>query len=160
MKSGKLISATALLVALAIPVSLAAQEHPTKHHRYKLVDMGTLGGPASYASGQEPGAQYINNRGMFAGYADTSTPDPFAPNCFNTDCFVSHTFRWQDGVLTDLGAIADSSGGMVANTTAQGEATIMNASQHSITITNVAMSRDEIDGRAMPSWNTRSCRIS
>jgi hypothetical protein len=110
MKSGKLISATALLVALAIPVSLAAQEHPTKHHRYKLVDMGTLGGPASYASGQEPGAQYINNRGMFAGYADTSTPDPFAPNCFNTDCFVSHTFRWQDGVLTDLGAIADSSG--------------------------------------------------
>jgi hypothetical protein len=44
MKSGKLISAIALLVALAIPVSLAAQEHHTQHHRYRLIDVGTLGG--------------------------------------------------------------------------------------------------------------------
>jgi probable HAF family extracellular repeat protein len=111
MKSAKLrcIMAMALLVALAIPVSLAAQEHPTQHQQYKLVDLGTLGGPASYYSGQGEGAQTINNHGMFAGYADTSTPDPFAPNCFNPDCFISHTFRWQDGLLTDLGAIADSS---------------------------------------------------
>jgi probable HAF family extracellular repeat protein len=109
MKFAKLmcITAMALLVTLAIPGSLAAQEHPTKHHQYQFVDMGTLGGPASYPYGS--GEQPINNRGMFAGYADTSTPDPFAPNCYNLDCFVSHTFRWQDGVLTDLGAIADSS---------------------------------------------------
>jgi probable HAF family extracellular repeat protein len=112
VKSAKLtcITAMAVLVALAIPVSLAAQEHPPKHHRYNLVDIGTLGGPASYLSGQGPGAPTINNEGMLAGYADTSTPDPFAPNCFNLDCFVSHTFRWQEGVVTDLGAIADSSG--------------------------------------------------
>jgi len=90
---------------LAIPASLAAQ----KHHQYQLVDMGTLGGPASYSSSQGGGAQVINNQGMLAGYADTSTPDPFAPNCANPDCFVSHTFRWRDGALTDLGAIADSS---------------------------------------------------
>jgi probable HAF family extracellular repeat protein len=108
MKSGKLILAIASLVTLAIPVSLAAQEHPTKH--YKLVDMGTLGGPASYYSGQGEGAQVINDRGIFAGYADTTTPDPFAPNCFNPDCVVSHTFLWHDGLVTDLGAIADSSG--------------------------------------------------
>jgi hypothetical protein len=45
MRYGKLISAMVLLVALAIPVSLAAQEHSTKHHKYNLTDIGTLGGP-------------------------------------------------------------------------------------------------------------------
>jgi probable HAF family extracellular repeat protein len=102
MKSEKLlcITAMALVVTLAIPVSLAAQEHPTKHHKYNLVDIGTFGGPGSHINGP----QFINNRGMFAGYADTSTPDPFNPGGF-----ITHTFRWHDGVLTDLGAIADGS---------------------------------------------------
>jgi probable HAF family extracellular repeat protein len=109
MKSGKLISAMALLVALAIPVSLAAQQHPTKHHKYNLVDLGTLGGPASYVSGGGMGNQFLNNQGMVGAWADTSTPDPNAPNCFTLDCFVSHTLRWQDGMVTDLGAIANSS---------------------------------------------------
>jgi len=27
--------------------------------------------------------------------------------CFNEDCYVSHAFKWNDGVLTDLGAILD-----------------------------------------------------
>jgi probable HAF family extracellular repeat protein len=108
MNSAKLtcIIATALLVALAVPVSLAAKEHPTKHHKYILVDMGTLGGPGSHISGP----QFINDRGMFAGYADTSTPDPFNPGGF-----ITHTFRWHDGVLTDLGAIADSSNSSTIN---------------------------------------------
>jgi hypothetical protein len=59
MKSGKLILAIASLVALAIPVSLAAQEHFPKSHQYNLIDMGTLGGPASYYSGQGEGAQVL-----------------------------------------------------------------------------------------------------
>jgi probable HAF family extracellular repeat protein len=109
MKSGKLISAIALLIALA--VSLAAQEHPKKHHKYNLIDIGTLGGPASYFFGFQGnvGNEFLNNKGMVGSWADTSTPDPYAPNCFNPDCFVSHTVLWQDGVLTDLGAIANSS---------------------------------------------------
>jgi probable HAF family extracellular repeat protein len=108
MKSAKLmcITATGLLVALAVPVSLAAQEHPTQQHKFILVDMGTLGGPGSHIGGP----QFINDRGMFAGYADTSIPDPFNPSGF-----VTHTFRWQDGVLTDLGAIADSSTSQTIN---------------------------------------------
>jgi probable HAF family extracellular repeat protein len=100
-----------LLAALATPVGMAAQEDPSQdhqHHKYKLIDMGTFGGPASYTSVSVGGAgtTFLNNRGMVSGGADTPTSDPYAPNCFNPDCFVSHTFRWQEGVLTDLGALA------------------------------------------------------
>jgi hypothetical protein len=50
MKSPKLkrIIALGLFATIAIPAQLAAQ-----HTHYKLVDMGTLGGPASYLT--EPG---------------------------------------------------------------------------------------------------------
>jgi len=38
-------TAIALFAALAMPVSPAAQEHHTKHDKYKLIDLGTFGGP-------------------------------------------------------------------------------------------------------------------
>ena len=104
-----------LFGALAIPVRLAAQEQPAKqqqngeHHRYRFVDIGTFGGPASYlaidANGNGSLSAFLNNRGTADGAADTSTPDPNAPNCSNADCFVSHAFQWQNGILTDLGAL-------------------------------------------------------
>src|SRR5690348_12923140 len=66
------IIAITLFAALALPVQLAAQ-----HTRYKLVDMGTLGGPASYLT--EPGFGFgelvLNSRGEVAGKSDTSTPN-------------------------------------------------------------------------------------
>jgi probable HAF family extracellular repeat protein len=99
MKSRTLtcITAMTLFAALAIPVPLAAQ-----HAQYKLIDIGTLGGPAAYGPGNGPGSQLINNAGVVVGTADTSSRDP---NCGNQDCFFSHGFRWQDGVLTDLGVL-------------------------------------------------------
>jgi probable HAF family extracellular repeat protein len=102
--------AWALCVALAMPVCVTAQNNPSQdhksnHHHYKLIDMGTFGGPASYTTIGGAGSTFLNNRGMMSGSADTPTHDPNAPNCGNPDCFVSHTFRWQDGVLTDLGAL-------------------------------------------------------
>ena len=100
MKSKTLtcITAITLFAALALPVQLAAQ-----HTRYKVIDIGTLGGPAAYEQGNGPGtSQTLNNAGVVAGTADTSTLDP---TCGNPDCFVSHAFRWQDGVLTDLGTL-------------------------------------------------------
>jgi probable HAF family extracellular repeat protein len=100
MKSRTLrwITAITLFAALAMPVQLAAQ-----HTRYKLVDVGTFGGPASYFSNGFDGI--LNHHGTAAGWADTSTPDPYAPFCFNGDCFVSHAFQSQNGVLTDLGVL-------------------------------------------------------
>jgi probable HAF family extracellular repeat protein len=94
-----------LLAALAAPALLAAQE-PAKQPHYKLIDLGTLGGPHSYGSVNGDGFQLLNNSGVVASYADTSLPDPNAPNfCSVQDCFLTHAFRWKNGVKTDLGAL-------------------------------------------------------
>jgi probable HAF family extracellular repeat protein len=111
-----------LFAALAFPLQLAAQEQQQKkeHTRYKLIDLGTFGGPASYFSGGGIGNLVLNNRGIVAGYADTSAPDPYAPNCFNADCFLSHTFRWHNGVLTDLGALPGANSSAASGINARG----------------------------------------
>jgi probable HAF family extracellular repeat protein len=100
MKSRYLLFVTAvtLFAVLAIPVQLAAQ-----HTRYKLIDIGTFGGPSSSFVGV--GAHSLNNSGTATGFAETPVTDPFAPNCFFPDCFVVHTFFFQKGVLTDLGTL-------------------------------------------------------
>src|SRR5207237_2515732 len=87
------ITVITLFAALALPVQLAAQ-----HTRYKLIDIGTFGGPASYFTdpGIGPGSQVLSNRGMLAGKADTSTPDSSSNNC-PPICFDTHVFRWDKG---------------------------------------------------------------
>ncbi len=114
MKSRILTYTTAMtvLVALAIQVGLrlAAQEQGKEHTRYKVIDLGTLGGPQSVVSGFL--TNLLNNRGTVAGCADTSTPDPKYPD-FNfsgfspatPDPFIFHAFSWHQGVITDLGAL-------------------------------------------------------
>jgi len=102
--------ARALLAALTMSLCMAAQDNPSpdhkpKHHKYSLIDIGTLGGPASYNSAGGVGNLILNDHGTVAGYADTSAPDPYAPNCFDPDCYLAHTFRWDGGVITDLGAL-------------------------------------------------------
>src|SRR5436190_17885415 len=86
----------ALFVTLALPIKAAAQ-----HTQYRLIDIGTLGGPASYFTdpGVGPQTYVLNNRGMLAGKADLPTPDTCPPVCFQ------HVFRWYRGVLTDLGTL-------------------------------------------------------
>jgi probable HAF family extracellular repeat protein len=97
------IIALIFFAALAVPALLIAQALP-KHPRYKLIDLGTFGGPASYLPNGFDGI--LNQHGTTAGWADTSTPDPDPTFCFNFDCSVSHAFRWQNGELTDLGSLA------------------------------------------------------
>jgi probable HAF family extracellular repeat protein len=82
---------------------IPADEARKTHHHYKLIDVGTFGGPASQYS--VPSSAGLNNRGTATGVADTSIPDPNpAPNCF-FDCYVDHAFVSKDGVTTDLGAL-------------------------------------------------------
>jgi probable HAF family extracellular repeat protein len=108
-----------LVVALSVFAALTLQgQLYAQHTRYKAIDLGTLGGPSTYGQGNGAGTgRFINNPGTVVGTSDTTTPDPNAPNCQNPDCLVAHAFRWQDGVLTDLGALpgVNSSGANAIN---------------------------------------------
>jgi probable HAF family extracellular repeat protein len=108
------IIALMLFAAVAIPVQLAAQDNQDHHHRphhYTLIDMGTFGGPQSYAfpSFGVTDDRVLNNHGTLAGFADTATTDPFPNFCFNQDCYVSHAFQWKDGAVNDLGVLPGGS---------------------------------------------------
>jgi probable HAF family extracellular repeat protein len=110
------VTAAMLFAALMTPVSLDAQDDTTqvnkpKHHHYKVVDIG-LGGPQSAVF---EFFHTLTSRGTLVGMAETSTPDPNYPNFTpfigfgNPDPFIQHAFLWQDGDLTDLGALVNSS---------------------------------------------------
>jgi probable HAF family extracellular repeat protein len=90
--------------ALAIPAAAHATRATGPH--YRLLDLGTLGGPNS---AEDPEFPYINNRGTVVGFADTARPDPA-----NGRGVAYHAFRWRHGALQDLGTL---SGGLnsVAN---------------------------------------------
>jgi probable HAF family extracellular repeat protein len=90
-----------LLMSLVLAVQSPAQQQP----RYKLIDLGTFGGPQSYVNIPNNYAPVLTDRGTVAGWADTAAPDPYPGFCFNEDCFVSHAFQSRNGVTTDLGAL-------------------------------------------------------
>jgi probable HAF family extracellular repeat protein len=81
-------------------------DRATTPRKYILKDLGTLGGPRS---GVGFFAKVLNNRGMVVGNADTSIPDPFAPNCLGPNCLVQHGFKWENGIRTDLGTLPGGS---------------------------------------------------
>jgi probable HAF family extracellular repeat protein len=102
-KTWSSVVAVMLFSTLAMSVHLAAQEQreeKNEHHHYKLIDMGTFGGPNSWFS--NPDSRAINNRGTATGWADTSIPDP---NCLFFDCVVNRAFVRKNGVTTDLGTL-------------------------------------------------------
>lgn len=68
----KAMIAVVVFAVLAQPVELAAQRR-----RYKLIDLGTFGGPNAGVNG--PGTRDISKTGIYAGEADTSIHDPYAP---------------------------------------------------------------------------------
>jgi probable HAF family extracellular repeat protein len=104
------IISTSLFATLAITLQLSAQNNPNhKLQQYKLTQVGTFGGPNSNsASGPAFGNENnFNYGGATVGLAATNTPDPFSPNCWY-DCFVDHALRFENGNLTDLGALPGS----------------------------------------------------
>lgn len=106
MKSKHLMLAVGivLLAELTTPFLLAAQ-----NTRYKLIVIDTFGGPQSWIGGDAP---ILNHRGILAGQADTSVLNPDFPNINPgvglvppPDPFISHAFAFENGVVTDLGAL-------------------------------------------------------
>jgi probable HAF family extracellular repeat protein len=98
LKKFALTIAMVLEVVLASQSPISAQELP-KHHQYKLIDVGTFGGPGG--GFENPSSPVLNNSGMLVGYSDTAIPDPFSPNCF-LDCYVDQSWVLQNGMVTPL----------------------------------------------------------
>src|SRR5215467_15812465 len=87
--------------AFSVMPSMAQQNH-AQHTRYRLIQVGTFGGPNSLYQG---GTLIATDSGMVVGAANTPNADPNAPICFDFSCFIQHAWKWQDGVLTDLGVL-------------------------------------------------------
>lgn len=102
------ILATTLLFPFALIAQNSARPETVEAIRYKIIDLGTFGGPQSYVNIPDLSyARVLNNRGMVSGWADTLVPDPFPDFCFVGDCSVTHAFRWVTGAKEDLGVLQD-----------------------------------------------------
>jgi probable HAF family extracellular repeat protein len=95
--------AVVLVVALTIP-SVRAAQASVKHPHYRLIDLGTFGGPASYDGPTGNGAPIMSRSGSFVGSSQTSIPLSSDSNgfvCVNGPD-VYHAFQWRDGVINEL----------------------------------------------------------
>jgi probable HAF family extracellular repeat protein len=108
--------ALTLASLFTVPVRLDAQkdqDHRDRHDRYKLVDLGTFGGPESYINPAFTFGSHnqVNRRGTVVGGAGTTIPltptsNPFI--CGGLDGivpFVNHAFKWEHGDVTNLSAL-------------------------------------------------------
>jgi probable HAF family extracellular repeat protein len=119
-----------ILVGAIVPYGAAQNEsHAGATPRYRLIDLGTFGGPASYFQNGLDGI--LNNRGTAVGWANTSDHDPFDPVCIAANCFVTHAFQYKHGTLLDLGTLPGGTGsqaqwisanGLIAGLSGNGEA--------------------------------------
>ena len=133
-RNWKWMSVVSLIAALAMPVGMAAQNIPLpnnqpKHHTYKLIDLGTFGGPNAIVNG--PTVPIMGNNGTYAGEAETAIPDPYFPYCSNGDCLVQHAQKWQNGVVSDLGTLPGTNLSSGA-TWVSGNATIVGVSANGL----------------------------
>jgi len=115
MKRRRLTRSIALMFALVLPLGVVAQDdltqnHTAKHHHYKLIDLGKLGGPQSII--YEQVTRPLNNQGIVVSCADTSNLDPNSPqNPYfiypdsKVDPYIQHISQWGNGIKTDLGAL-------------------------------------------------------
>jgi hypothetical protein len=102
-----------LFAALVTPVWTAGQNNPSqnkpRHHTYRLIDLGTFGGPQSIIFGK---TGPLSAGGAVTTCADTAMPDPYYPNnnpyfdlFSGPDPYIEHAFLWKNGTLGDLGVL-------------------------------------------------------
>ena len=145
MKSRTLMCITAmtLFAALVAPRWVTAQEQVKeehhKHHHYKLIDIGTFGGPSSFFNGTFNSVPALNNRGLAVGDSATSTLIPPNGGCFFCGGgggflpFVFHAFELQKDVVTDLGALPpEASNSSIAQAISTRGDTIVGASENGV----------------------------
>ena len=110
-----MLATTLFALAVSAPVFAQEQRQTTggetshevaakKHHHYKLIDLGTFGGPGSVFNFM---AGFLNNDGTAVGAAET--PDPIPPQFNPFPCgpgnFVYHALEWKKGTSHDLGTL-------------------------------------------------------
>jgi probable HAF family extracellular repeat protein len=116
-----IVAAGAISALFLSAPALAAVSQPTAP-RYALIDVGTFGGPQAFFN--IPGYP-ITSQGAVVGSADTTIPDSDFPN-FNpflfgsADPVLGHAFSWEDGKLTDLGALPGNNSSAVFQINAHG----------------------------------------
>jgi len=92
----------AALTAFSAAQGQQDQPKKTSHHRYKLIDLGTLGGPSDVLQ-TEPITQMLNEAGIVVFASETNAPDPFAPDCFEgPGCLQLHAVESNGSKLIRL----------------------------------------------------------
>jgi probable HAF family extracellular repeat protein len=100
MNRTPVFAAISLCVALSLLAPTASSAQTGDHQRYRLIDLGTFGGPASYFPNGFDGI--LNNHGTAVGWANTTEADPL---CNEANCIAAHAFKARNGHLTDLGTL-------------------------------------------------------
>jgi probable HAF family extracellular repeat protein len=109
----RLVLARSVLAVLAIPFLLDAHKLSAggdgpHRHGYKLVDLGTLGGPIDSVDCCDGTQPVLNNHGLSVGGADTADPNPNqAISCplLGPEPFINVGVVWFDGKARNLGAL-------------------------------------------------------
>ena len=95
-------------LAATLPVQLASNPAAAQH-RYRLIDLGTLGGSNSLSGAEF--IQTLDSQGRVAVCSETAIANPNFPNSspllspLSPDPFIVHTSKWQNGSLVDLGSL-------------------------------------------------------
>jgi probable HAF family extracellular repeat protein len=104
----------AVVVGIATPAGLAGQEQnkdgdkDQRHHLYRLVDLGTLGGPTSTVNAGGgpfyPSSSIVNGAGTAAAIGDTTLPN-LLEDC--PDCLVYQAFSSNGVMHRNLGVLRE-----------------------------------------------------
>ena len=124
LKGRRAVIAIAFVLLISLITQNSAQAASAKKIRYKLIDLGTLGGPSAYGSVNGADFRLLNDSGSVASFADLAVPDPNASfGCYVADCFQAHAFQWKNGVITDLGALPENNNSAAGSINSRGWAT-------------------------------------